>query len=478
MFLFDEVNRKVYQWGLTQRASWGVVAVEGPFLHGTSLAVPCLDTLLVAGVNEGGSLEVWSVTSRGNGVWQMKGCAAYTPYGTPLLRCVGGRAVICFGHNSVVEVGESYGGTDGKGFSCVRWNDVLVMYGGEVAPKKVVNTVTTFSFEDSGEQYTGGDVPERRMHHSACMVGSKMIVHGGESASSTLLSDMHELEMHSLTWRRVQHSFAGVGGISRHTIAFLASPRRILLQRAGTGNVNKLFSLFSNSEKKKKKKLQPRTPRPPQKRAVEVDVKDVVDGKRWTVATSKSTVGRVFSTPPAGVEPVQSVVTSEEDISCMLTRLSSARRPRPNTSRTEESYRAMYAGEPPKALSREELQEHLNRVLYEPQQLQGVKKQMLREKWVEQFPGLVLKASKIQSITSALLPTFYHQPQVFEDPPKPLTDSDKRLVRHLYKVDPENRALLQEDCVERCYYFWPDKNVVKPSTAKPRRSRKKLTPSP
>lgn len=88
----------------------------------------------------------------------------------------------------------------------IKWGNKLLIIGGH--SKKVSDEITVL-FVDlethlCGVMETSGKVPVARGGHSATLIGSRVIVFGGEDRSRRLLNDVHVLDLETMTWDLVE----------------------------------------------------------------------------------------------------------------------------------------------------------------------------------------------------------------------------------------------------------------------------------
>ncbi|MED6135107.1 hypothetical protein PIB30_043076 [Stylosanthes scabra] len=89
-----------------------------------------------------------------------------------------------------------------SGHDMIRWGEKLLLIGGdskESSDKLVVRyiDIETLQF---GVIETSGSIPVARTGQSATLVGSKVILFGGEDMKRKLLNDAHVLDLESMTW--------------------------------------------------------------------------------------------------------------------------------------------------------------------------------------------------------------------------------------------------------------------------------------
>uniref|UniRef100_A0A7N0TLY7 Acyl-CoA-binding domain-containing protein n=1 Tax=Kalanchoe fedtschenkoi TaxID=63787 RepID=A0A7N0TLY7_KALFE len=89
-----------------------------------------------------------------------------------------------------------------SGHSMIAWGSKLLLIGGH---SKQISTSVTVRFIDletslCGDLETSGDVPRARGGHSATLVGSKIIIFGGEDFSRQILNDVHVLDLETMVW--------------------------------------------------------------------------------------------------------------------------------------------------------------------------------------------------------------------------------------------------------------------------------------
>lgn len=93
-----------------------------------------------------------------------------------------------------------------SGHNVVNWGNKLFLIGGH--SKKVSDKITVLFIDIEthlcGVVETSGKVPVARGGHSATLVGSRVIVFGGEEKSRRLLNDVFVLDLETMTWDVVE----------------------------------------------------------------------------------------------------------------------------------------------------------------------------------------------------------------------------------------------------------------------------------
>ncbi|XP_057471623.1 acyl-CoA-binding domain-containing protein 4-like [Actinidia eriantha] len=89
-----------------------------------------------------------------------------------------------------------------SGHSMMKWGNKLLLVGGH---SKNISDSATVRFIDlesyhSGVMETSGKLPVARGGQSVTMVGSRLIMFGGEDKHRKLLNDVHVLDLETLTW--------------------------------------------------------------------------------------------------------------------------------------------------------------------------------------------------------------------------------------------------------------------------------------
>ncbi|CAL5209047.1 unnamed protein product [Lathyrus oleraceus] len=89
-----------------------------------------------------------------------------------------------------------------SGHSMIRWGEKLLILGGN--SRGSYDTLTVLYIDIGTCQFgvikTSGSVPVPRVGQSATLVGSRVILFGGEDRSRKLLNDVHVLDLESMTW--------------------------------------------------------------------------------------------------------------------------------------------------------------------------------------------------------------------------------------------------------------------------------------
>ncbi|KAK6933465.1 hypothetical protein RJ641_036359 [Dillenia turbinata] len=93
-----------------------------------------------------------------------------------------------------------------SGHSMVKWGNKLLILGGHSRISSEYLTVHYIDLETHGCGIleTSGKVPVARGGHSVTLVGSRLIVFGGEQASRRLLNDVHALDLDTMTWELLE----------------------------------------------------------------------------------------------------------------------------------------------------------------------------------------------------------------------------------------------------------------------------------
>ncbi|KAF7820199.1 acyl-CoA-binding domain-containing protein 4 [Senna tora] len=89
-----------------------------------------------------------------------------------------------------------------SGHNMIRWGKKLLLLGGhskDSSDKLMVQYIDLETFL-YGVIETSGSVPVARMGQSATLVGSRVILFGGEDMGRKLLNDVHVLDLESMTW--------------------------------------------------------------------------------------------------------------------------------------------------------------------------------------------------------------------------------------------------------------------------------------
>ncbi|GAV64742.1 Kelch_1 domain-containing protein/Kelch_4 domain-containing protein [Cephalotus follicularis] len=90
--------------------------------------------------------------------------------------------------------------------SMIKWGTKLLLIGGH-SKKSSDNMLVRFIDLETklcGIEETSGKVPVARGGHSVTLVGSKLIVFGGEDRSRKLLNDIRVLDLETMTWDEVE----------------------------------------------------------------------------------------------------------------------------------------------------------------------------------------------------------------------------------------------------------------------------------
>ncbi|GMI83364.1 hypothetical protein like AT5G04420 [Hibiscus trionum] len=90
--------------------------------------------------------------------------------------------------------------------SMIKWDNKLLLLGGHSKKSSDAMIVHFINLETHvyGVMETFGKIPVARGGHSVTLVGSKLIVFGGEDRSRKLLNDVHVLDLQTMTWSAVE----------------------------------------------------------------------------------------------------------------------------------------------------------------------------------------------------------------------------------------------------------------------------------
>ncbi|KAI3520401.1 hypothetical protein L1887_09798 [Cichorium endivia] len=93
-----------------------------------------------------------------------------------------------------------------SGHSMVKWGNKLLFLGGHSKDTSDNVTVRFIDLESHvcGTMEATGKVPEARGGQSVSLVGSKLIMFGGEGKNRRLMNDVHVLDLETLTWNIVE----------------------------------------------------------------------------------------------------------------------------------------------------------------------------------------------------------------------------------------------------------------------------------
>ncbi|XP_023751377.1 acyl-CoA-binding domain-containing protein 6 [Lactuca sativa] len=93
-----------------------------------------------------------------------------------------------------------------SGHSMVKWGNKLLLLGGHSKDTSDNVTVRFIDLESHvcGTLEATGKVPEARGGQSVSLVGSKLIMFGGEDKKRRLMNDVHVLDLETLTWNVVE----------------------------------------------------------------------------------------------------------------------------------------------------------------------------------------------------------------------------------------------------------------------------------
>ncbi|KAK7278611.1 hypothetical protein RJT34_23643 [Clitoria ternatea] len=97
-----------------------------------------------------------------------------------------------------------------SGHNMIRWGKKLLLLGGISRDSSATLTVHYIDTEtcEFGVIKTSGSVPVARVGQSATLVGSRVILFGGEDMKRKLLNDAHVLDLDSMTWDMIKTSKA------------------------------------------------------------------------------------------------------------------------------------------------------------------------------------------------------------------------------------------------------------------------------
>ncbi|ESW16246.1 hypothetical protein PHAVU_007G140800 [Phaseolus vulgaris] len=93
-----------------------------------------------------------------------------------------------------------------SGHNMIRWGEKLLLLGGSSRDSSAELTVQYIDIETCqfGVIKTSGNVPVARVGQSATLVGSRVILFGGEDMNRKLLNDVHVLDLESMTWEMIE----------------------------------------------------------------------------------------------------------------------------------------------------------------------------------------------------------------------------------------------------------------------------------
>ncbi|XP_019441010.1 PREDICTED: acyl-CoA-binding domain-containing protein 4-like isoform X1 [Lupinus angustifolius] len=93
-----------------------------------------------------------------------------------------------------------------SGHSMIRWGEKILLLGGSSKDSSDELMVRYIDIETCqvGVIKTSGSVPVARTGQSATLVGSRVILFGGEDMSRKLLNDVHALDLESMTWDLIE----------------------------------------------------------------------------------------------------------------------------------------------------------------------------------------------------------------------------------------------------------------------------------
>ncbi|XP_044460473.1 acyl-CoA-binding domain-containing protein 4, partial [Mangifera indica] len=107
--------------------------------------------------------------------------------------------------------------------SMIKWGNKLLILGGHSKKSSVGMIVWYIDLETNicGVMETSGKVPAARGGHSVTLVGSRVVIFGGEDRSRKLLSDVHVLDLETMTWEAVETTQTPPAPRYDHTAALL-----------------------------------------------------------------------------------------------------------------------------------------------------------------------------------------------------------------------------------------------------------------
>ncbi|XP_050210361.1 acyl-CoA-binding domain-containing protein 4 [Mercurialis annua] len=90
--------------------------------------------------------------------------------------------------------------------SMVKWGNKLLVLGGHSKNSSDTMIVRFIDLESyhCGVMETSGKAPVARGGHSATLVGSRLIIFGGEDSSRRLLNDLYILDLETMTWEVIE----------------------------------------------------------------------------------------------------------------------------------------------------------------------------------------------------------------------------------------------------------------------------------
>ncbi|KAJ0101737.1 hypothetical protein Patl1_05999 [Pistacia atlantica] len=90
--------------------------------------------------------------------------------------------------------------------SMIKWGNKLLIVGGHSKKSSVGMIVWYIDLDTNvcGVMETSGKVPAARGGHSVTLVGSRLVIFGGEDRSRKLLNDVHVLDLEAMTWDTVE----------------------------------------------------------------------------------------------------------------------------------------------------------------------------------------------------------------------------------------------------------------------------------
>ncbi|KMZ67357.1 Acyl-CoA-binding domain-containing protein [Zostera marina] len=105
------------------------------------------------------------------------------------------------------------------GHSLIKWKDVLLVVAGN--PKDSIDTVSVWTIDPTTDNCvavkTSGKIPIARGGQSVTLVGSKLIMFGGEDNRRKVLNDIHILDLETMSWDAIETSKNTPGPRFDHT---------------------------------------------------------------------------------------------------------------------------------------------------------------------------------------------------------------------------------------------------------------------
>lgn len=93
-----------------------------------------------------------------------------------------------------------------SGHSMHKWGNTLLLIAGHVKNDSEILTVRFIDLESQqcGVVETHGEIPVARGGQSVTLIGSKLVVFGGEDRHRRLLNDVHVLDLETMTWSELK----------------------------------------------------------------------------------------------------------------------------------------------------------------------------------------------------------------------------------------------------------------------------------